>query len=219
MLHLPILRRGVPYRSIDTIRTVHHRTREPLVEISVANSGLIRRDLLNQERVLDRFTMAELIDICHRAADHFANDALPLGDTTQSPQDYVEQVSATTGLPHVMVRRNMDKIRGVMAYIEDVLTGLSRGLDLSVLDRGHGEVQGTAVSFFPRGNTLGVILPSNSPGVHALWVPAIALKTALVLKPGSSEPWSPYRVIGGIVAEGFGRRRDPPPHGSRHALR
>jgi acyl-CoA reductase-like NAD-dependent aldehyde dehydrogenase len=40
-------------------------------------------------------------------------------------------------------------------------------------------------------------------------VPAIALKTALVLKPGSAEPWTPYRLIqaflgAGIPADAFG---------------
>ena len=45
MLHIPILRQGVPYKSLDVVRVPHHRTREPLVEISQANGGLIRRDL------------------------------------------------------------------------------------------------------------------------------------------------------------------------------
>ena len=39
MLHIPILRGGQPYRSLDTVRTVHYRTREPFVEISQANVG------------------------------------------------------------------------------------------------------------------------------------------------------------------------------------
>ena len=41
MLHFPILRKGEPYKSVDTIRTPHHRTREMFVEISQANPGLI----------------------------------------------------------------------------------------------------------------------------------------------------------------------------------
>ena len=45
MIHLPILRQGVPYKSLDVVRVPHHRTREPFVEISQANAGLIRRDL------------------------------------------------------------------------------------------------------------------------------------------------------------------------------
>ncbi len=205
MLHLPILRKGRPYESVDKSVTVHHRTREPLVAISQANPGLIRRDMLSLPevaRAMAGFTCAELIALCEKAAVHFMNDSLPLGGATQSPQEYVEQLSATTGLPHVMVRRNMEKIGGVMANMSSVLRGLTRNLDLSILDTGYGEDNRTVVSYFRRGDSLGVVLPSNSPGVHALWVPAFALKTPLVLKPGSSEPWSPYRVIQAFLKAG-----------------
>ena len=122
--------------------------------------------------------------------------------TRQSPDDYVHQLSATTGMPHVMVRRNMTKIAGVMKEMRTVLRGLTRGLDLSLLDAGVGEHDGHALSFYPRTQSLGVVLPSNSPGVHSLWVPAIALKTPLVLKPGSAEPWTPFRIAQAFMKAG-----------------
>jgi acyl-CoA reductase-like NAD-dependent aldehyde dehydrogenase len=86
-----------------------------------------------------------------------------------------------------------------------VLGGLTRGLDLGILDRGSGDVAGHAVSFFPRAAAMGVVLPSNSPGVHSLWVPAVPLRTALVLKPGGAEPWTPWRVIQALVKAGVPR--------------
>jgi hypothetical protein len=200
-VHLPLLRRGRPYRSLEVARATHYRTGEPFVEVSQANVGLIRRDLLNQEMaraLLAGFSMRELFGICVRAADLFAGAALPLGDTQQSPEDYVRQVTATTGLPHVMVRRNMQKIRTVLAEIEAVVNGLTRGLDLAVLDDGYAG----GLSYFPRAESLGVVLPSNSPGVHSLWAPAFALKTPLVLKPGGAEPWTPYRIIQALIHAG-----------------
>ena len=207
MLHLPILRRGRPYRSVEALRVPHFRTKETFVELSSANPGLVRRDLLEEGQAamrapLEALTARELIGICGRAAEAFVSGTLPLGDASQTAEDYVRQLSATTGLPHVLVRRNMEKIRGVLAGIGTVLDGLTRGLDLSVLDRGQGEAEGHAVSFVPRSPTLGVVLPSNSPGVHSLWVPAIALKTALVLKPGTAEPWTPWRLVQAFIAEG-----------------
>jgi acyl-CoA reductase-like NAD-dependent aldehyde dehydrogenase len=65
------------------------------------------------------------------------------------------------------------------------------------------------LSFFPRAHALGVVLPNNSPGVHALWAPATVLKMPLVLKPGSAEPWTPLRIIyawqkAGLPIELFG---------------
>ena len=206
-VHIPILRGGThsrfgePYRSLDTIRTPHYRSREPFVEISQANVGLIRRDLRDQRETRDILAglgVKHLYGICSRAAALFAEGSLPLGDSAQSPEDYVRQVSATTGLPHVMVRRNMQKIRTVMADMETVVNGLTRNLDAAVLDAGYAG----GVSYFPRGESLGVVLPSNSPGVHSLWIPAFAMKTPLVLKPGSAEPWTPYRIIQALIHAG-----------------
>ena len=205
MIHIPLLRKGEPYKSLDVARVSHHRTREPFVEISQANAGLIRRDLLDQTQLraaLTRFTTAELVDISARAAGHFLNDELPLGDESQTPQDYVRQVSATTGLPHVLARRNMRKIRTMFAEMRSVLNGLTRNLDWEILDRGFGESDGHALSFFPRTESLGVVLPNNSPGVHSLWIPAFPLKIPLVLKPGSSEPWTPFRIIQALIRAG-----------------
>lgn len=207
-VHLPVLRQGRPYRSLDTITTPHYRTREPFVTISLANVGLIRRDLLNQDvsrKALAARPIEELIAISKRAADLFLHDTLPidpLDGVMQSPQEYVTQVSATTGLPHVLVRRNMHRIAGVLAKVDEVLTGLTRGLDLRLLDRGMGMDAGRPLSFFPRAQTLGVVLPSNSPGVHSLWVPTIALKVGLTLKPGSAEPWSPARIAQALIKAG-----------------
>lgn len=207
MIHIPILRHGVPYKSLDVIRIPHHRTRETFAEMSQVNPGIIRRDLRDEPQAdareaLAKLSFEQLLDICRRAADHFMNDRLPLGDASQSPDEYVEQLSATTGMPHALVRRNMTKIAGVMIEMQTVLRGLTRGLDLSLLDRGHGEHGGHALSFYPRTQSLGVVLPSNSPGVHSLWVPAVALKIPLVLKPGSAEPWSPFRLAQAFMKAG-----------------
>jgi hypothetical protein len=207
MLHLPILRRGRPYRSVEVAPVPHFRTKQRVVGLSQANAGLVRRDLREEEQAGMRAPLAalpvrQLVEISRRAADAFMSDTLPAGDETQSPDDYVRQLASTTGLPHVMGRRNMEKIRGVLAGVDAVIAGLTRGLDPDVLDRGIGEVGGHAVGFVPRSPTLGVVLPSNSPGVHALWVPAIALKTALVLKPGTAEPWTPYRIIQAFLKAG-----------------
>jgi hypothetical protein len=215
MLHLPILRWGIPYESVDKAVVPHFRTREPFVAVSQANVGLIRRDLLRQADARARLVeigIADLVGMAKRAAEHFVHDTLPLDPEhgiSQTPQDYVEQVTATTGMPWANVRRNMQKVHGVLGKVEDVIDGLTRGLDRSVLDSGMSDRAGRMVSFFARANALGVVLPSNSPGVHSLWAPATVLKMPLVLKPGSAEPWTPLRIINayvraGVPAEVFG---------------
>src|SRR5687768_1368242 len=208
MLHIPILRQGNPYKSLDVARVPHHRTRETFVEVSQANAGLIRKDLSRQEIArasLSKFTTRDLVEICTRAAEHFTDDSLPLGDATQSAEDYVAQVSATTGMPYVLARRNMSKIKSMLANMESVLNGLTRNIDWEILDRGFGVRDGNSLSFFPRTQSLGAVLPNNSPGVHSLWIPSFALRVPLVLKPGSSEPWTPYRIIQALIKAGAPR--------------
>ena len=208
MIHVPILRRGEPYKSLDVSIAPHHQSREPFVSLSQANTGLIRRDLRDQSHAYDKlaaFTTAELVKICRQAADFFLNDSLPLGDEHQSPDDYVTQINATTGMPHALARRNMNKIHGALSESGTVLDGLTRNIDWEVLDRGFGVISGVNVSFYPRTESLGVVLPNNSPGVHSLWIPSIPLKIPLVLKPGSAEPWTPFRIIQALIKAGAPR--------------
>ena len=208
------MRLGRSYESLEKIEVRDHRTGELKAVVSTVNGGIVKRDLARigtARAALKRFTVAELIALSAKAGDLFLQGTLPLGDRghTQSPEDYVATLSRTSGLPHVMVRRNMAKLHYAMTHLVEVLNGLSRGLDLSILDRGFGEQFGTKLSFFPTASALGLVMPSNSPAVNSLWIPAIALKTPVVIKPGKEEPWTPYRLIqafitAGVPAEAFG---------------
>ncbi len=205
--HIPLLRLGKPYQSLDTVEVRDIRTNETLAVVSQANAGIIRRDARRADEAFDALQAMrcdELIAISQKAADLFLRGDLPLGSdgVMQSAEDYVRSLSATSGLPHVMVRRNMEKIHFVLANMKSIFAGLTRGLDTSAIDEGFGEQAGVPVSFFPAAKQLAAILPSNSPGVHSLWVPAIAMKIPLVLKPGSEEPWTPWRIAQAFIAAG-----------------
>jgi acyl-CoA reductase-like NAD-dependent aldehyde dehydrogenase len=205
--HIPALRRGRPYESLDTAAVADYRTGVPLAAVSQVNAGIIRKDLprFSESRAaLKKFSVTQLIEICARAGGHFLNDALPLGcrGETQSPQQYIETLSATSGLPLVMARRNMAKIHGVLVNMKTVLNGLTRGLDPAVLDGAVSRQFGTRLSFYAATQCLGVVMPSNSPAVNSLWLPAIPLKIPVVIKPGREEPWTPFRLIQAFIAAG-----------------
>ncbi|MGV3533642.1 MAG: aldehyde dehydrogenase family protein [Chthoniobacteraceae bacterium] len=205
--HLPAIRRGKPYESLDSVEVLNHRTGEPMARVSQVNAGIIRKDLgrIGEARAaLKKFTVEQLIEISAKAGEHFLNGELPLGDKghMQSAEDYVQTLSATSGLPYVMVRRNMEKIHYALTNMRTVINGLSRGLPLDVIDRGYGEQSGAAVSYYPTTQALGLVMPSNSPAVNSLWLPAIALKTPVIIKPGREEPWTPYRLIQAFIAAG-----------------
>jgi len=211
-LHIPALRLGKPYESLDTSSVSDFRTGQELAKLSVVNAGLLRRDLAKLDAAraaLAKLSVAKLLEICAQAGELFLKGTLPLGAQTQSAEQYIEQLAATSGLPYRMVRANMAKIHTNLVQMPVILKGLTRGLDLRVLDEGLGEQDGVAVSYYPVTSALGAVLPSNSPGVNSLWLPAIALKTPVVLKPGREEPWTPYRLIqafikAGCPAEAFG---------------
>ena len=222
MLHIPILRHGKPYESVDKIQIVHHATGEPFASVSQANSGLISRDVHRwDDTVLEQFTVAQLIAFCKKAAELFMTGTLPVGDEKQTFEDYIRQLSSTTGMPHSYCRSNAQKLHRTLNEMDLMIAGLTRGFDPAILDNGYGDDEGRMLSWYREGRTFGAILPSNSPGVHSLWMPAVALKTPIILKPGREEPWSPLRIIHALIAAGVPREAFgfyPTDHGGSSTL-
>jgi acyl-CoA reductase-like NAD-dependent aldehyde dehydrogenase len=201
--HIPALRRGRPYESLDKAPVLDYRNGTALATVSQVNAGILRKDLagIAQSRAaLKKLSAAELIEICAKAGKVFLEGTLPIGDKGpgQSAAQYIETLSATGGLPHVMVRRNMAKIHGALTQMKTLLNGLTRGLDLAILDAGFAG----RLSFYPATGSLGLVMPSNSPAVNSLWLAAVPLKIPVVIKPGREEPWTPYRLIQAFIAAG-----------------
>src|SRR6266478_5956211 len=194
---------------MDIDKVVHFQTGEPLAEVSRANAGLVERDMRHAKRardVLREIPIAELIRMVKKAADFYTSAELPLGDGTQTPDQFVRMQSATTGLPEHMCRFNMTKNHFVLSNMDKILDSLTRGLDLEILTRGYGvESRGVPMSYQAQSPVLALVLPSNSPGVHTLWLPVIPMQIGLVLKPGPQEPWTPYRMAAAFFAAGVPR--------------
>jgi acyl-CoA reductase-like NAD-dependent aldehyde dehydrogenase len=208
MLHLPVLRWGAPYESLEKDEVVHFSTGEPIATVSRANGGLIQRDVRKAQRardVLREIPIEELIDRAGRAGELYMNATLPMGDGTQSPDEFARAQSASTGLPEKMCHANMKKNGFVLAEMRKILESLTRGLSLDVLSAGHGVERGVPISFQVQSPVVGLVLPSNSPGVHTLWLPIIPLQVGLVLKPGPQEPWTPYRMTEAFFQAGIPR--------------
>lgn len=207
MLEIPVIRWGKPYESLETTDVVHFNTGEPIARVSSANGGLVSRDMRKADearKILKQFSIEDLIAKVAQAADLFENETLPLGSGTQTADEFVVHQSASTGLPEHMCRSNMQKNCFVMRNMTEILQCLTRGLDLNILSRGYGmESRGVVVSLQAQTSVLGAVLPSNSPGVHTLWLPVVPLQMGLVLKPGSSEPWTAYRVASAFEKAGI----------------
>jgi acyl-CoA reductase-like NAD-dependent aldehyde dehydrogenase len=213
MLNIPAIRWGKPYQSLETQDIVHFDTGEPIAKLAQVNGGMLQMDLRKADKAraaLKQLSPAQLIQCCKKAAELFEHASLPMGDGVQSVDDFVHQQSASTGLPEHMCRMNMKKNAFVLSNMDKILDALTRGLDLEIFARGYGEEgRGVIVSYQCQSPILAAVLPNNSPGVHTLWLPAVALQVGLALKPGSQEPWTPYRMVSafiqsGMPAEAFG---------------
>ena len=207
-MNIPVLRWGQPYTSMDVDEVIHFSTGEPIARVSRANGGLIQRDMRKAQRardVLRQIPIDELIERVGKAGELYANAELPMGDGTQTPDQFVRAQSASTGLPERLCRANMKKNMFVLGEMRRILTSLTRGLSFDVLSCGYGEERGVPISYQVQSPVLGLVLPSNSPGVHTLWLPIIPMQIGLVLKPGPQEPWTPYRMAEAFFQAGIPR--------------
>ena len=208
MIHFPVLRWGSPYTSLEVDQVAHFDTGEAVAEVSQANAGLVSRDMRKAARareVLREIPTRDLLAMVKKAADLFTSAELPLGEGSQTPDQFVRQQSATTGLPEHMCRMNMDKLKFVLDHLDEILASLTRRLDPEILSRGYGEEDGVMRSYQATTPVLGMVLPSNSPGVHSLWLPIIPMQIGLVLKPGPQEPWTPWRMVQAFFEAGVPR--------------
>jgi len=207
MIEIPAIRWGKPYESLEQQEIRHFVSGESIATVSQAGSGIVRRDIGKAKaarNILSDFSPSDLIARVGKAAALFRTASLPMGNGVQTPAEFARAQSATTGLPEHMCRSNMEKNCFVLENMERVLEALTRGLDLEILRRGFGdEGRGVVVSYQAQTDALGLVLPSNSPGVHTLWLPVIPLQIGLVLKPGTLEPWTPYRMFSAFCEAGI----------------
>jgi acyl-CoA reductase-like NAD-dependent aldehyde dehydrogenase len=209
MIDIPVLRWGKPYDSMEKQEVVHFETGEPVARVSQANGAMVKMDRRFAQRARDAlrsFTIDQLLEMMSKAADLYLNATLPIGNGTQTPADFCRMQSATTGLPEHMAAFNMRKNHFVLKHMREILEALTRGLPFDILAKGYGkENRGVMLSYQANSPVLGLVLPSNSPGVHTLWLPAIPLQIGLVLKPGSQEIWTPYRMTEAFYQAGIPR--------------
>ena len=202
-MNIPILRLGREYSSHDLVEL---DLGSETLTTHTANPGLIRRDLLQISKAkaaLDAIPADTLATYCEQAAELFLHADLPCGDAVQSPQQYVESLSALTRLPHALVRMNMGKIHAAMSQVRTITAGLTRHMPLNIFDKGLSRIDDLIINYYPATSSLGVSLPSNAPAVNSLWIPAPVMKIPVLLKPGREDPFTPLRIVQAMIQAGF----------------
>src|SRR5258706_6036172 len=93
--HVPALRLGKAYESLDQLEVKDHRTGELKARVSQVKGRIIRKDLAKlavSRAALKQIDSAELLQICARAGDFHLNGDLPIGHQGHKPSapDYIE---------------------------------------------------------------------------------------------------------------------------------
>jgi acyl-CoA reductase-like NAD-dependent aldehyde dehydrogenase len=119
-----------------------------------------------------------------------------------SAADYEHTVSRVTGMP-------ISVVRSAVAAIADSAAEAYHSVQHA---RPAGDVNdwrdpltrtGRGV-WTRRGDVFGVHAPGNHPGVHGIWLEALALGYRVAVRPSRRDPFTPYRLISALRSAGFG---------------
>jgi acyl-CoA reductase-like NAD-dependent aldehyde dehydrogenase len=118
-----------------------------------------------------------------------------------SPTDYQYTVSRM-GIPVVTVRAAIDMIRrsATGAYLS---AQHARPVG-AVNDWRDPLTRAGRAVWIRRGNVFAVHAAGNHPGVHSLWLEALALGYRVAVRPSRREPFTPHRLVSALRESGFG---------------
>ena len=141
----------------------------------------------------------DLLQMVKKAGELYAKAELPLGDGTQTPDQFVAHAVGDhrPARAHVQVQHGEEPLRARATWTRSS-TRLTRGLDLNILSRGYGiEARGVPVSYQAQSPVLGMVLPSQlARRPHALAAD----------HPDAGRPGAQARPAGAVDAVPHGQR-------------
>jgi acyl-CoA reductase-like NAD-dependent aldehyde dehydrogenase len=184
-----------------------YRARDRLTITDVAGNALGELSLVPRlfvTRAMAALRRADTLPLDQRlAALADAGEAFNTGTVDgMSPGDYKHIVSRVTGMP-------ISVVRSAAAAIADSAAEAYRSVQHA---RPAGDVNdwrdpltrtGRGV-WTRRGNVFGVHAPGNHPGVHSIWLEALALGYRVAVRPSRRDPFTPHRLISALRSAGFG---------------
>ncbi|MGP4052020.1 aldehyde dehydrogenase family protein [Streptomyces sp. 2A115] len=182
-----------------------YRTRVPSAVTDVAGAEVARLSLVPPVYVTramaalrraEPIPAAALDGLLAAAGDAFASGTIGgLG-----VREYEHLVSRTSGTPVTVVRASTrETARFVRQARSSAERGRPQGAVTGLRDPAVGE--GRAV-WARRGDVFAVNASGNHPGVHRLWLEALALGYRVAVRPSRREPFTPYRLVGALRQAG-----------------
>jgi acyl-CoA reductase-like NAD-dependent aldehyde dehydrogenase len=196
VIRLDALGANGAYRSRN-IQPVNDISGAPFAELSLVPQLFVARTM-SALRKADPLPLERRLAAIAEAGEAFATGTVG----GQSVADYRHAVSRVSGLPWSTTE----------VAIDNTLRHTARSYLSAQQARPEGAVndwrdprtrQGCAV-WTRRGDVFAVHAPGNAPGIHTLWLQALALGYRVAVRPSSREPFSPHRMITALREAGFG---------------
>jgi hypothetical protein len=168
----------------------------PVAELSLVPSLFVTRTM-SALRKAQSLPLEQRLTALIDAGDRFACGTI----NGVSPTDYQYTVSRM-GIPVVTVRAAIDMIRrsATGAYLS---AQHARPVG-AVNDWRDPLTRAGRAVWIRRGNVFAVHAAGNHPGVHSLWLEALALGYRVAVRPSRREPFTPHRLISALRESGFG---------------
>jgi acyl-CoA reductase-like NAD-dependent aldehyde dehydrogenase len=169
----------------------------PLVELSLVPRLFVGR-AMSALRKAETLPLEERLAALAKAGELFATGVVD----GMSAADYQYTVSRMSGTPRPIVRKAVQAIARSAAQAYD---SAQQARPVGAVNdwRDPKARQGTA-TWIRRGDVFAVHAAGNHPGVHSLWLEALALGYRVAVRPSRREPLTPYRLISALRASGFG---------------
>ncbi|GIH67551.1 aldehyde dehydrogenase family protein [Microbispora siamensis] len=196
LIRLDALGAGGPYHSRSRL-TITELTGTPVAELSLVPRLFVQRTMaaLREARTLPAHERATALA---RAGRLFATGVVD----GISAEEYQHIVSRVSGMPITVVRSATAGIgrRAGEAYRTTRYARPEGAVDdwRDPLTR-NGQAVWTR-----RGDVFAVHAAGNHPGVHTLWLEALALGYRVAVRPSRREPFTPHRLITALRESGFG---------------
>jgi len=170
---------------------------DPALEISLV-PGLVASHWIDSIRDVDIPSIAETLELLRTAADIIEREEL-LGDTLHA---YEHRVSALTGTPIAVIRQCTELIAG---KLRDAARGarLARPAGSQAPDLPRHEQQREGAAWCRVSDVFAVNAAGNSPGVHSMWIEALAPGYRVAVRPSTRGPLTPGRLISALRRAGM----------------
>ncbi|GGM33795.1 aldehyde dehydrogenase [Longimycelium tulufanense] len=196
LVHVDALGPNGAFRARNRI-TVNDVAGDPTVELSLVPRLFVRRSLaaLHAAGTMPADERAAALARAGRIFVDDAVDGLPF-------DRYVYLVSRISGMPISVVREAAQGIG--RAAVETYRAAYCARPTAAVTDWRDPRTHRGAAVWTRRGDVFAVHAAGNHPGVHTLWLEALALGYRVAVRPSQREPLTPHRLILALRAAGFG---------------